>query len=160
MLLTDFSPLFLINLATQQAGLQGYILDLRRGDVSLQDGQKHHKMLTQTTQTALILPPEMDEKKWQEVCQQRDLLARRGRRCKDATQSAIAPAMTQTQANHLIQPDGTVLEKYIAAKWNRLPRWPHHKAFQQTDVSTQTLIKLNAQKDEGLTSIVSNKLTC
>ena len=146
-----------INLATQQAGLQGYILDLRRGDVSLQDGQKHHRMLTQTTQTALILPPQMDEKKWQDVCQQHDLLARRGRRCKDATQSAIAPAMTQTQANHLVQPEGTVLEKYIAAKWNRLPRWPHYKAFQQTDVSTQTLIKLNAQKDEGLTSIVEQQ---
>ena len=146
-----------INLATQQAGLQGGILDLRLGDVVIQDGQKHHKMLTQATQTALILPPPMGEKEWQEVCQQQELLHRKSRRRKDATQSAIAPAMTQKQANDLVQPSKPVLEEYIATKWNRIPRWPHYRALQQADVSTQTLIKLNAQKDEGLTNIVEQQ---
>ena len=91
-----------INLATQQAGLQGNILDLRRDNVTPQDGQKHHKMLTQATQIALISPQTIGENEWQDICQQQEMLTRRNRRRTDVTQSAFAPAMTQKEANNLV----------------------------------------------------------
>ena len=88
-----------INLATQQAGLQGNILELRSDNVTPQDGQKHHKMLTRDQR---YLPQTIGENEWQDICQQQEMLTRRNRRRTDVTQSAFAPAMTQKEANDLV----------------------------------------------------------